>query len=157
MIFQKDLREVSKWLHSKRYELTELQKQYPLFKLMKTTNGGKVVYYKVYKAEGKRKRKIVKYRGPEFYDILKGICIDTKQKMVEADLKILENIHNQYRDINPTELMAAVYRDNPKLDIHDISIAVSELEHIKYEPSEWACAQYKMSDYMPDEKIHTTS
>ncbi len=157
MIFQKDLREGSKWLHSRIFELAELRKQYPLFKLMKTTNDGKVVYYKVYKAEGKRKRKIVKHRGPEFYDILKGICIDTKRKMVEADLKILEKIQDQYHDIDPTELMAAVYRDNPKLDIHDISIAVSELEHIKYEPSEWACAQYKMSDYMPEEKTHITS
>ena len=157
MIFQKDLREESKWMRSRQLELKEQQKRYPLFKLMKTKNDGKVVYYKVYRAEGKRKRKIVKPKGTEFYDILKGICINTKLKMVDADLNILENIQHLYRDISPTELMTEVYRDNPRLDIHDISIAVSELEQIKYEPSEWARAQYKMSEYKPEEKIHTTS
>ena len=157
MIIIKDLREELDWLRSKNIELEELQKQYPLFKIMKTRNGGREVYYKVYKADGKRKRRIVKYRGPEFYDILKGICIDTKRKMINDNRNLLKKIQPLYWDIDPVGLMAAVYRDNPKLDIHDISVAVSEIEHVRSAPSEWALAPYKRSEYREDEKIHTTS
>ncbi|MBO5995566.1 MAG: hypothetical protein J6Q41_08640 [Firmicutes bacterium] len=157
MILLKDLRDELKWMRSKFFELEEQQKQFPLYKLKKTRNDGKVVYYKVYHVAGKRKRKVVRYGEKDYFDVLKGICIDAKFKMVGQNLKLLERIEPQFRNIEAAELISVVSELNPKLDVKDIAMAVREIENIKDEPSPWALADYKMSDYLEDEKIHTTS
>ena len=55
------------------------------------------------------------------------------------------------------ETISLLKEKYPRLDSQDIIIAVTELEAGERRPSDWVLASYKMSDYLPEEKVHTTS
>ena len=157
MILSKDLRSTERALRNMVHELKAQRKFFPASKIMRTTSRGKVIYCKVEYRRGKRKRTLIEHGGKEFFDILKGIAIDTKRELAEEDAKLIEDLKKRYRDVSAPEVISLMQEKYPRLDRHDIMIAVSELEDERKESSQWVLSDYVQSDYMPDEKIHTTS
>ncbi len=152
-----DLRKSSKELRKLVKDLKGKQKQYPLFKIMKTRNKGKEVCYKVEYRRKRRIREVLKTDSKEYFDILKGLCIKAKCEIAERDAVLISSIKDQFCDISGMEVIALMQEKYPRLDRQDIMIAVSELEDAGKEPSQWALTKYIQSDYKPEEKIHTTS
>ena len=157
MISTMDLRKSRKELRRLAKELKEEQKHYPLFKIMKTRNKGKEVCYKVEYRRKKRIREVLKTDSEEYFNILKGLCIDAKRELVEKDAALISDIKDQFRDIGRAEVISLMQEKYPRIDRQDIIIAVSELEDAGREPSQWALTKYVQSDNKPEEKIHTTS
>lgn len=124
---------------------------------MRTVSRGKEIYCKVEYRKGKRKRTLITHGGEEYFDILKGIAIDTKRELAEEDAKLIADLKKSYKDVSAQEVISLMQEKYPRLDRQDIMIAVSELEDADKEPSQWALTKYIQSDYKPEEKIHTTS
>ena len=157
MILSKDLRSTERSLRTIVREMKQQRKSFPAFKIMRTVSRGKEIYCKVEYRRGKRKRTIIDYGGREFFDILKGLVIDAKCELAEEDTKLIADLKKKYRDISAQEVISLMQEKYPRLDRHDIMIAVSELEDEALKPTEWALSDYVQSDYLPEEKIHTTS
>ena len=157
MIALMDLREELRFLRSVQRELKAQLKKLPNCSIMKTRNRGEEVYYRVEYSDKRRIRHKLKYGSEEYRNVLKGICAKEKLKLTEDRIRLIKKTEARFIDISPSEVIIKVFEDYPRIDRRDISDAVYALENIKYEPSDWALAPYKMSDYKPEEKIHTTS
>ena len=157
MISKMDLRKSSKELRNLVKDLKEKQKQYPLFKVMNTKNKGKEVCYKVEYRRKKRIREVLKPDSEEYFNILKGLCIDAKRELAEKDVSLIKDLEDKYRDVGEAEVVALMQDKYPKIGRSDIVTAITELEEADNHPSQWALADYVKSDYKPEEKIHTTS
>lgn len=157
MIFQMDLRDGLRDLRHVLRLLKDQKKLYPAHKIMRTTDRGREVYYRIDYRGGKRKRTRIRKEDKEFRDILKSLCIEAKMEMVKNDIDLLEGLDKKFLDIRPIEIIERTVKKYPRLDRNDISDAVNELEEEAAKPTYWAAAGYTQSDYRPEEKIHTTS
>ncbi len=157
MILAMDLRESSKELRKLLKDFKVEQKLYPRCKIMRTTNKGKDVYYRVDYRRKKRIRTTLKYGSDGYWNILKGLCIDVKREIAESNAKVIASIKDKYRDINGAEIISLMQEKYPRIDHNDIVIAVTELEAESNKPSQWVLSDYIQSDYKPEEKIHSTS
>lgn len=157
MILSTDLRSELNALRQYMRNLKAQRKEYPYCKIMKTTNKGKEVYYRIEYDRNVRTRKALKYGSDDYFDVLKGIVLDAKIEIVEHNGMILKSLADEYRDITPLELVNFVSEKYPKIDRRDITVAVYDLEQLDSEPSDWAKTPYKQADYLEDGRSHTTS
>ena len=157
MILSKDLREGIADLRNLRRNLKAMQKVYPLHKIMRTRNGGREKYYKVCYFRGKRTRSGIRHGSVDFFNILKGMCIDAKLEMIESNVVVLDRAKKDYLEIDPVALTDRMCQKYPRLDRRDIIAAVNELENSGSEPSDWAKAPYRKADFLEDERTQVTS
>ena len=157
MILAMDLRESAKELRKLLREYDAARKTYPGCTIMRTRNNGKDVCYRVEYRRKKRIRRALKSGSEEYFNIIKGLCIDVKREIADKNAALIADIKDKFRDITAAEIVALMQEKYPKLDSSDIMIAVTELENSGRAPSQWALSDYVHSDYKPEEKIHTTS
>ena len=157
MLFSKDLRDGLSDLKRLRSNFKTLQKKYPLRKIMKTRNGGKEVYYKVWYARGKRRRSTVRPGEEDYFNILKGMCIDVKIEIAEANIMLLNDAIDSYKDIEPARIIDRMLEKYPRIDRQDIIVAVNDLENSSLELSDWAKTPYRKADFLEDERTQITS
>ena len=157
MILCKDLRSAQGELRTLISDLKAQGKAYPPFKIMRTRSRGKEIYVRVDYFEGKRKRKIIDHESADFFDVLKGLCIDAKKEIAENDLLLLNTLEEQYRDISPVEIIDLLERKYPKLERRDILAAVSDLEQSAPESSDWAKETYRKAEFIEDGRTQITS
>ena len=157
MIFCRDLRDTQRALRTMYNELKAQSKIFPCFKIMRTRSRGKEIYCKVDYSNGKRKRTVIHPDQTDFFNVLKGLCIEAKKEIVEENILLLKGLEERYRDVSPVELIDLMEKKYPKIDRRDIIMAVNDLEQTSGSPTEWGKAPYKRADFMEDGRTQITS
>ena len=122
-------------------------------------------------ADGKRKRNQVDVDAPEVRGFLRGVYLREELALVEKNLRVIRRVHSSYFDYTPDDVLRLVperFRGMPETHfllglrdcVHgglggftDDVPPGGELNELEA----WARAPYKISDYMPEGREHTTS
>lgn len=157
MIFSKDLRDTRRELSLLLGKLKAQADNYPGYRLMRTRSRGKEIFCKVEYSGGKRKRTVIDHGGTDYFEILKGMCINARKEIVEADLALISSLEEKYRDISSVEIIDLMAKKYPRIDRRDIIIAAGDQESSESELSDWAREDYKQAVIGDYEKYHLTS
>ena len=109
-------------------------------------------------ADGKRKRKQVDVDAPEVRGFLRGVYLREELALVEKNLRVIQRVRSSYFDYTPDDVLRLVperFRGMP--ETHFLLGLKGSADAGLGELETWARAPYKMSDYMPEGREHTTS
>ena len=109
-------------------------------------------------ADGKRKRKQVDVDAPEVRGFLRGVYLREELALVEKNVRAIQRVRSSYFDYTTDDVLKLVpERFHGMPETHFLLGLKGSADAGLGELETWARAPYKMSDYMPEGREHTTS